>query len=267
MSEKSLFRILCFGDVVARPGRGLLRDRVPKLRKKLAVDMVIANGENASGGTGLDLVTAQEMFDAEVDVITLGDHTWRRRELRPFLDQSSNNCIRPGNFSHECPGRGSMVWSSPEGVRVGVMNLIGRTFMSQLVDCPFRVAEEILTEEFSSSDIIICDFHAEATSEKLAFGRFIDGRIDFVFGTHTHVPTADLQFLQGGTGYVTDIGMCGSKAGVIGMDAEVAIDRFLTGIPSSYKAARGGAQLDGVLLTYDLEEKKLVDLERIFEKE
>jgi metallophosphoesterase (TIGR00282 family) len=244
------FRVLCLGDIVARPGRSLLKMTLAGLRQEHQVDLVIANGENSSGGTGIDPSTAADIFNAGVDIITLGDHTWRRREARDYLSRNQDVCIRPANYPDGAPGRG---WTTIEraGVSVGIFNLMGRTFMNVPLECPFRKADELLLGPLADCDIFILDFHAEATSEKIAMGKYLDGRASLVFGTHTHVQTADNEVLSGGTAYISDIGMCGSSAGVIGLDADVAIDRFLTGIPSAYKPAKGEARLHGIVASFN----------------
>ncbi|MCB0352010.1 MAG: TIGR00282 family metallophosphoesterase [Bdellovibrionales bacterium] len=264
MSERQKgLRILCLGDIVARPGRGALVNLLPVVRKEHEIDFVVANGENASGGTGLDPRAAREILKAGVDVITLGDHTWRHRELRPFLSKNCHSVIRPANYPGGAPGRGATVVRLPHGGSIGVMNLIGRVFMNIPLDCPFQKADELLSHELKDADVIICDFHAEATSEKIAMGRYLDGRVGLCFGTHTHVQTADEQVLAKGTAYITDVGMCGSNAGVIGLDGETAVDRFVSGLPSSYKPAKGSSRLNGILMDYDLSEKNVLRLERL----
>lgn len=256
------FRILCLGDVVGRPGRHALKSVVPRLRQEFNLDCVIANGENAAGGTGIDAACADEIRSYGVDVITLGDHTWQKKEFRKYLDTNAEFCIRPANYPQAAPGRG---WTTLEvrGVKIGVMNLIGRVFMNIPLDCPFRTADELLREPLKACDLVMCDMHAEATSEKIAMGRYLDGRAHFVVGTHTHVQTADNQILKGGTAYLTDLGMCGGFEGVIGMDAQVAIDRFLTGIPFSYEVTKGDCMVCGAVAEIDLETKRAISVERV----
>lgn len=255
-------KILCLGDVVARPGRSALRLALPELRKRYAPDLVIVNGENASGGTGLDAKTAHELHELPVDLITLGDHTWKYKDLRPLLDEVPW-CIRPNNYPSGAPGKGWAVLPSVKGVKVGVMNLIGRTFINGSFDCPFQAARQLLSNELSSCDFVVCDLHAEATSEKLAFAREFDSKIGLLYGTHTHVQTADAQVLPGGTGYISDLGMCGSHAGVIGMDQKTAIGRFVTGLPSAYRAASGMRQLNGVFASFDPGKKQVERVEAV----
>jgi len=251
MTKAAELRILCLGDIVARPGRQALAQLLPVLQKELALDLVIANGENAAGGSGIDPQCAREIYQAGVDVITLGDHTWRRREVAQVLTGEQARCIRPANFSEELPGSGWIIHKHVSGISVGVFNLIGRTFMNMPLDCPFKKVDQLLSGPLVDCQVLICDMHAEATSEKLAMGRYLDGRVSICFGTHTHVPTADQQLLPGGTAYVSDLGMCGSTAGVIGLKTEVALERFLKGIPSGYKPALGSAELHGVMVVVD----------------
>lgn len=258
---KDQLTVLCLGDVVARPGRSALQLGLPELRRKYSPDLVIVNGENASGGTGLDAKTAHELREMSIDVITLGDHTWKYKDLRPILDQESW-CIRPDNYPSGA-GRGWVILPEKKGKIVGVLNLIGRTFMNASLDCPFQAAERLLSNELASCDLVICDLHAEATSEKLAFARRFAGKIKLLFGTHTHVATADAQIFPEGMGYITDLGMCGSHGGVIGMDPDTAVNRFVTGLPSAYKAASGTRVLNGVCAKIDLQRLVTEEIERV----
>lgn len=263
MSSGNL-RVLCLGDIVARSGRLCINRQVRKLKADFNADLVIANAENSSGGSGLDPRCGREIFDAGVDVITLGDHTWRRREVRAYLDEQKHRCVRPANYPRESTGTGSCVVETAAGVRVGILNLLGRTFLSYALDCPFQECERILDEDLKDCTIRICDFHGEATSEKLAFARYFDGKISFIFGTHTHVQTADNRVLPGGTGFMSDLGMCGSTEGVIGLDSSTAIERFLTGQPRSYKAAKGNSAISGAIVDIDIESGRATDVNRVF---
>jgi 2',3'-cyclic-nucleotide 2'-phosphodiesterase len=265
MREQTI-RIMCLGDVVGRPGRIVLKQHLSNLRNEHDIDFVVVNCENSSGGLGIVREIAEEISSFGVDIVTLGDHTWQRKEVRNFLETSSDWCIRPANFPEGCPGKGWTVVSSKEGIEIGVINLLGRVFIGGALDCPFRKVQEILEGPLSNCRIVVCDLHAEATSEKVAMGRFLDGRISFLFGTHSHVQTSDNQILPGGTGYMTDLGMCGSSAGVLGMDTEVALTRFLTGIPSSYKIAKGSSVVSGAVAEIDVETGLAVSVERIFIK-
>lgn len=264
MAEQNrLLKILCLGDLVGRPARAALNRCLPELRAAQNLDLVIANAENAAGGVGIDPKTALEIRSAGVDVITLGDHAWQRREIRAFLDKNASWCLRPANYAAGAPGRGWTIAEARGGRRVGVMNLIGRVFMAATLDCPFRGAMELLQGPLADCPVRVCDFHAEATSEKVAMGRFLDGRSSLVFGTHTHVQTADERILLGGTGYITDLGMCGSDGGVIGMDTEAALSRFLTGLPNAHKVAKGHATLHGVICSVDTDTGRAHSIERL----
>lgn len=263
VSAKELV-ILCLGDVVARPGREGIRRALPALKQKFGVDVAIVNGENASGGLGLDVKSAHELKNAGADVITLGDHTWKFKELRELLDRDGQWCIRPHNFPAGASGLGFTTLERG-GLKIGVINLIGRVYSSLLLDCPFRSVERILEDPgMRECSVIICDMHCDATSEKIAMGRFLDGRVSLVFGTHTHVQTADQQILPGGTAYITDLGMCGCASGVIGMDGEVALERFYTGLPCAYRAAADEkVTLSGVLVRVDSASGRAISIERV----
>jgi len=256
-----VIRVLCLGDLVGRPARGLLVRHLRHIRESGEIDLVVANAENAAGGVGIDAKTAAEIRGAGVDVLTLGDHVWQRREFRDYLQRNAAFCIRPANYAAGAPGAG---WTVVErkGCRIGIMNLIGRVFMAATLDCPFRAADALLSGPLAACPACICDFHAEATSEKVAMGRYLDGRVSLVFGTHTHVQTADEQMLPGGSAYLTDLGMCGSSSGVIGMDSDAALARFLSGIPNSHKVAKGKARLHGAVCTLDAGSGRALGIER-----
>ncbi len=217
-------RVLFIGDVVGKPGRRALSLLLPGLRDQLRLDVVVANGENAAGGRGLTLRTAQEMFDAGVDVISSGNHVWDQKEIIEQLDTDAP-IIRPANYPPGTPGRGHVVSKG-----LTVLNLQGRTFM-QAIDCPFRTADAVLSQIKPSRPVLV-DMHAEATSEKVAMGWYLDGRVSAVFGTHTHVPTADARILPKGTAYVTDAGMTGARDSVIGFEVASVHRLFLTQLPT-----------------------------------
>ena len=238
-------KILFLGDVVAKPGRKIIAEQLPALRSEWQPDVIIANGENASGGLGIDPTTAREIFKAGVDVITGGNHSWEKREFWAFLDQNQN-ILRPANFPEGAPGRGMVVFSpsstSSDQVtlpKIAILNLIGRVFMTQLVDCPFRVVDRLLAELPKDVNHVFVDFHGEASSEKLAFAHYLSGRATAVVGTHTHVQTADLQVLPSGTAAITDVGMCGPFDGIIGISANLVVSKFVSGLPSKYDIAKG----------------------------
>jgi metallophosphoesterase (TIGR00282 family) len=251
-------RILAIGDIIGKPGRKAVKEILPGLRSEHNISLVIGNGENAAGGLGLTPSTAQDLFDSGIDVITTGNHIWAYREIIPYLGKDSELAIlRPLNYPPMNPGRGYLLKNN-----VLIINLIGRVFMSH-VDCPFRAMDQLLAEFKHKSIPIIVDFHAEATSEKVAMGRYLDGRVSAVLGTHTHVGTIDAQILPGGTAYVTDIGMVGPVDSVIGDDPDSVINRFLTQIPSRLSVGKGEVSFGAILVEVDRKTGKAVDIKRI----
>ena len=246
------------GDVVARLGRRAVREFLPGLRTELALDLVIANGENTAGGRGLTPATAQELFDAGVDVLTSGNHIWEQREVYPLLD-GDVPVLRPLNYPPTVPGRGYLVHRG-----VGVINLMGRTFMGLTVDCPFRAADAVLPALKAETAVVIVDMHAEATSEKAAMGWYLDGRVSAVLGTHTHVATADARLLPRGTAYVTDVGMVGARDSIIGMEVGPILERFLNQLPNRFAPVeRGAAFFNAVLLEVEEESGRAVAIRRV----
>jgi 2',3'-cyclic-nucleotide 2'-phosphodiesterase len=225
--------ILFIGDVVARAGRRVVRDLLPGLRDELQLDFIVANGENAAGGIGITPKEADELFREGVDAITLGNHTYRHREVWPYLDQQPN-IVRPANFLRTQPGRGTCIVER-DGVSLGVVNISGNLYMQ--AGSPALVAVDEALREVQDADHVLVDMHAEATSEKVAMGWFLDGRVTAVVGTHTHVPTADARVLPGGTAYVTDVGMTGARGGVIGVKREQSIAVFRTQMPARYDSS------------------------------
>ncbi len=235
-----------------------MKEILPGLCDRYDIDLVIGNGENAAGGIGLTPSTADELFDAGIDVITTGNHIWAHSEIVPYLDGEAA-LLRPLNYPPMNPGRGSLLKNN-----VLIVNIIGRVFMAH-VDCPFRAMDQLLAEFQDKPIPIIVDFHAEATSEKVAMGRYLDGRVSAVLGTHTHVGTADARILPAGTAYVTDIGMVGPVDSVIGDDADSVINRFLTQIPSRLSVATGRVSFDAILVEVDEKTRKATDIKRINE--
>ena len=254
-----LFRLLAVGDVVGEPGLDYLERHLRSLKKWKDVHFTVVNGENASG-VGVTPKQAQLILDSGCDVITLGNHTWNKLQIADFLDECPY-ILRPGNYTSRVPGRGWGIYDGPRGLRVGVMNLIGRTEMDANFDNPFTVADRALKE--MDCDVVAVDFHAEATSEKGAMGYYLAGRAQAVWGTHTHVPTADGQILPQGTGFVTDLGMTGPAVSVLGIPPHQAINRFLGGLPARYEAAEGPCKLNAVLFTVDTDTKQCVAVERV----
>jgi len=256
-------RILFFGDVMGKPGRLALRHRLPALRARHGADMVIANGENASGGVGLTAEVMQELLGMGVDVLTTGNHIWKHRDIYAGLEREQR-IVRPANFPPGAPGRGMVVHTLSSGVRVAVLNLQGRTFMEE-VDCPFRAADALLATLPEDVVLRFVDFHAEATSEKKALGWYLDGRVTAMVGTHTHVQTADPALLPGGTAYLTDAGMCGVEDSCLGMDKDVIIRRFLTRMPNRFVLAKGNAGVNGVLVEADAHTGRATHVELVRE--
>ena len=243
-------RILILGDVVGRPGRRALQELVPDLVKQERIDLAIANAENAAGGMGVDVKSAGELFGAGVHVLTSGNHIWKKKEIYPYLAEHSN-LIRPANFPEGAPGRGWCEWQAANGLRALIINLQGRVFMPNHVDDPFRCADRILQQHGQYSRVVIVDMHAEATSEKNAMGWHLAGRVSAVYGTHTHVQTADERILATGTAYITDIGMCGPSDSVIGIEKDAVINGFKSQLPRKFEVARGNVLLQGIILDVD----------------
>jgi 2',3'-cyclic-nucleotide 2'-phosphodiesterase len=254
LAESHAVKLLFVGDVVAGVGRRALADLLPVLREEHQPDFVVVNGENAAGGVGITAKTAQELLDLGVDAITLGNHAYRHRDVYPYLDREPR-IIRPANFPKGSPGRGHTVVES-NGTRLGVINLSGQLYL-EAVRSPFSEADALVAELRDSADAVLVDMHAEATSEKVALGWHLDGRVLAVVGTHTHVPTADARVLPGGTAYVTDVGMTGPRGGVIGVKKELAIERFLTLTQVRFETSQEDPWLNGVLVEGDSDGRAL----------
>jgi metallophosphoesterase (TIGR00282 family) len=250
-------RVLCIGDIVGKPGRKAVAGLAPALRRELNIDFIIANGENAAAGRGLTSSTAHEIFAGRVDVITSGNHIWDEKEIIPHLD-GDLPILRPANYPAGAPGRGV---HTSQGVTV--INLMGRTFM-QDIDDPFRCADRLL-ESVPPGTPIVVDMHGEATSEKIAMGWYLDGRVSAVVGTHTHVPTADQRLLPKGTAFVCDLGMCGPRDGIIGVEADAVLKRFLTGMPARFTVAEKSksVQFNSVLVDIDETTGRARSIERV----
>ncbi len=242
--------ILCIGDIVGKPGRVAIEEALPSLKKEFQIDFVVVNAENAAGGAGLTSKISQELLKAGCDVLTLGDHVWDQKELEGYLDQT-DAVIRPANFPEGTPGRGWCVQKTASGQKVGVVNLLGRVFMRYHLECPFRTLERIIEQIRKETPVVIVDMHAEATSEKVALGHFVDGRVSVVFGTHTHIQTADEKVLPKGTAYITDLGMTGPYDSVIGQRKEDIIKRFLTSMPAKFQVAENDVIVHGVVIKVD----------------
>lgn len=253
--------ILVIGDIVGKPGRRALKNLLPGLQRKYNIEFTIANAENAAGGKGISKEVFTEIMGAGVDACTMGNHVWDNREIFNFIDDEPR-IVRPANYPGDCPGQGFHIYTGGYNKKIGIINVSGRVFLDPL-DCPFQVTEEILNGMKEETDIIIVDFHAEATSEKLAFAYYLDGRVDAVLGTHTHIQTADERILPQGTAYITDLGMTGPVDSILGMDKDLVLQRFLNQRPVRFEVAKGPAQLQGVILSFDDDRNRVIAIERI----
>ena len=258
MKGKMSLKILAVGDIVGENGVKKLKEVLPKIRQEEKIDFCIVNGENSAGGMGITTKNFNELCKLDIDVITMGNHTWGKRDIFSFVNDSK--IIRPANYSKGVPGHGYTIIEK-NNKNIAVINMIGRTDMPILSDNPFTCIDTLLNK--IKADVIILDFHAEATAEKIAMGYYLDGRITAMFGTHTHVQTADEQILEKGTGYITDLGMTGPKKSVIGMDVEVSLKRFLTSMPERYKLATGECKLNGAVFEIDDEKCRTKKIYRI----
>ncbi len=253
-------KILAVGDIVGENGLNKLKDLLPTIIEKENIDFTIVNAENTSGGMGLTDKDFNVLQKMKIDAITMGNHTWGKKDIFAFIDNPK--IMRPANYSKGVPGKGYNIYEC-KGKKIAVMNLIGRTDMSLLSENPFTVADELVNKLSKEADIIILDFHAEATAEKIAMKNYLDGRVNIIFGTHTHVQTADEEITEKGTGYITDLGMTGPKKSVIGMDVSASIKRFLTSLPERYKLADGPAILNGCVFEIDDDTCKTIEVYRI----
>ena len=256
----AVLTVLFVGDLCGRPGRQAASYLIKELREEKGVDFVIANVENAAGGFGVTPEMSTKIFSYGVDVQTSGNHIWDRVQILEYLKETPR-LLRPGNYPYGAPGSGTYI-AEYNGQRIAVMNLMGRTYMPA-TDCPFRTAERELKKIRSVTNIVILDFHAEATSEKQAMAFYLDGKISALIGTHTHVPTADESISPNGTAYITDVGMTGPHDSIIGMDKGPSLGRFMTGMPKRFSTASDDVRLNGVLLKIDTDSGKAVSIERI----
>ena len=254
-------KILFIGDIVGKVGRVTTKALLPTIVDRYKIDFIIANGENVAGGFGITDKTADELFNIGIHVITTGNHVWDKKE---FVSQIAkiDNVLRPLNYPPGVPGYGSVVHHVSNGAKIAVINISGRVFMSQ-IDCPFRTAKAEVEKIKAVTNIIIIDFHAEATSEKIAFGYFIDGTVSAVIGSHTHVQTADEKILPGGTAYITDVGMTGPSHSVIGVEVDQVIQRFLTNIPTRFETAKGKGIFSAVVFDIDEKSGKSTAIQRL----
>ena len=258
-------KILCIGDIVSRTGREMLFRYVQDFKDIHGIDFVIANGENSNHGRGMTYSCYNEIKRAGVDAVTMGNHVWGAKDIISIM-QSEGDVIRPANFQGELPGCGSMVLTADNGVKVGIINLIGQVNM-QSCNSPFDAAEREIKKISKITPVILVDFHAEVTSEKMAMGYFLDGKVSAVFGTHTHIQTADAKILPNGTGYITDLGMTGPAESILGMNKNIIINRFLNGFPQKFEIANGKGQFCGCIFDINPETGKCVGIERIYTEE
>ena len=241
--------ILFIGDIVGAPGREAIKELVPGLKKEFKLNFVIANAENAAGGSGITPKVARELFDAGIDVLTSGDHVWKKREIFEIINEE-RRILRPVNFPQGVPGSGAEVFTAEDGLKVGVVCVQGRVFMEAL-ECPFKTTRQAIEVLSKDTKIIIVDIHAEATSEKVALGWYLEDKVSAVLGTHTHIQTADEKILPQGCAYITDVGMTGPMDSVIGRRVEDVLERFITCVPTRFEVAEGNIQLQGAVLDID----------------
>ena len=261
-----LINLLCIGDVVGRPGRAAVSNALPGLVREHDIHCVICNAENVAGGSGLTPQLFDKLRRYGVDLITMGDHIYRRQEIIPVLERS-DRIVRPANFPQTAPGRTYAVVETALGVKVAVVSLLGRLFMKPPTDCPYLAIDRVLKQIPPEAKIVVVDMHAEATSEKIAMGWHLDGRVSVLFGTHTHVQTADEVVLPRGTAYISDVGMTGPWQSVIGMRTETIVQRFLDQLPSRFEVARGPRQFNAVLVDVDESSGRARDIRRVFHRE
>lgn len=256
-------KILIVGDIVGSPGRMAFARIAGRMRHAGEADFVVANAENAAGGRGITAALAQELLGAGADVLTLGDHAWDQKDLAGHLEKE-DRVLRPANFAPGCPGKGWVTVTTEQGP-VTVINLVGRVFMQPHYDCPFRTVDEVLKKGAALGKIVLVDIHAEATSEKIAMGWYLDGRVSAVVGSHTHVQTSDETILPKGEAFITDLGMTGPKKSVLGREVEPVLHRFLTGLPTQFGVATEDVVLEGVLVTVDEKTGKATRIKRVRE--
>ena len=263
---QSTARILFIGDIVGQPGRRILRETLPGLVEEHSPDLILANGENAAGGFGITPPLVEELLALGIAVLTSGNHIWDKKEILPYLaDHADGRLLRPANYPGDSPGYGVYVGRTQSKMPFAVMNLQGRVFMPP-IDCPFRTADRLLEQIPSEVKICVVDMHAEATSEKLAMGWYLDGRVTAVLGTHTHVPTADEIVLPQGTAYITDLGMTGPYDSVIGVDKSAVIGKFLSQVPARFGVAKGDVRLSAVLIEVETDSGRSLSIRRIMRR-
>jgi len=256
-----VLKVLFIGDIIGKPGRLAVKRVLPEIVSDYGIDFVVANGENAAAGFGITPAIADELFQWDIDVITSGNHIWDKKEIIDYLDHTPR-LLRPENYADGVPGRGHCVVETASGTTIGVINLSGRVFMGNH-DCPFRRGEQVVKGMTERSPVMIVDIHAETTSEKNAIAWFLDGRVSAVIGTHTHIQTADERVLPQGTAFISDAGMTGATDSVIGMEKDISLERFLTGMPKRFEVARNNVEFQGVVVSIAAESGRAVAIERI----
>lgn len=261
---KNIIKIVAFGDIIGRSGRRALATIIPDIRKEYSPDLIIGNGENLAHNEGTTEKTMNEILSNGIDFITMGDHAFDREpEMKKIFEKGSYPIIRPANFPPGTLGTGIKIIKIKK-TKIAIINLLGRVFLRQIVDCPFRCADNLLSEIKKQAKIIICDFHAEATSEKKAMGFYLDGKVSLVYGTHTHIPTADEQILPQKTAYLTDIGMIGPKKSIIGANPENSIKHFLTQMPFNYEISQdNNIEVNGIYIEIDIDTGRAITFTRI----
>jgi len=263
MAGGYVLRVLMIGDVVGSPGRLCVRDMLPRIRKNYRIDLAVANGENLAGGTGINEKTANELFAYGVDILTTGNHVWDKKEALPLLAREAR-ILRPANYPPGTPGKGSVVFDVGK-LKVAVLNLNGRVFMQPL-DCPFRLAQQETARLREITPLIMVDFHAEASSEKIALGRFLDGHVSAVLGTHTHVQTADARIFPGGTAYITDVGMTGPFESVLGVEADAVVRKFVRQLPERFEVSKSPVcQFNAAVVEINPDNGQALSVETIFD--
>ncbi len=250
-------KVLFIGDIVGNPGRKAVKEMITDIRREMPFDYCVANGENSAGGTGITYVVAQELYKCGIDALTMGNHTWSKKEVTNFID-SDSHIARPANYPSELPGKGSVIIDG----KLGVVNLLGRVYMDY-VDCPFKALDRELEYLKSKVKVILVDMHGEATSEKCAMAWYADGRVSCVLGTHTHVQTADERILPFGTAFISDVGMTGPYEGILGVDREIILKKFLSYMPVRFELAKGSVQFNAVHLEMDDKTGKTIRIQRI----
>ena len=256
-----MLKILFLGDIVGEPGRKAVIETVPLLKKEREIDFVVVNGENAANGRGITPKITIDLLRAGISVITTGDHIWDQKEILPYID-TEPRLLRPINYPANTPGQGSIVLDTAKG-KIGVINVQGRTFMQPILENPFRIMDEMVAKMREETNVIFVDVHAETTSEKIAMGRFLDGKVSAVVGTHTHTQTADEQVFPGGTAFLCDAGMCGPSESVLGREIEPIVARFITNLPVNFPVAKGPVKMHGALIEIDETTGRAVSIERI----